>query len=478
MATPIPDNACEFTLAEIAQATGAQVRIGRHAQVTGITTDSRGDLRGKLFVALEGERFDGHCFAERAARDGAAAVLVQRDDVALPADVSVLRVPKTLDALGALGRAHRRRWGGKLVAVAGSAGKTTTKDAIGAALEACEPGSTLVTPGNLNNRVGVPLVLFGLRPEHRFAVIEVGTNQPGEIAQLAAVCEPDVAVLTLIALEHSECLGDLNAIEAEEGSLLAALSEAGAAVVNADDERCCRQLDASLAGTKRSYGTSRHANYRIVLRAFELERSLVAVERPDGTTLRLETSLLGAAGALAVSAAVAVTEVSIGRSPDEVRLARAFVQPALREPGRLRPCELRDGTVVLDDTYNANPASIRSSLETALGLSRARNARLVLVVGEMRELGAFSEEAHREVGQTLAESAPAALIAICGEARRFTEAALERGVEARFADTAEEALAHALELVLPGDVVLVKASRGVRSERVVEGLIQAKGRAA
>jgi UDP-N-acetylmuramoyl-tripeptide--D-alanyl-D-alanine ligase len=472
MATPIPQNDASFTLSEIAHATGGVVRRGGATRVVGVTTDSRSDVAGKLFIALEGERFDGHAFVADVAARGAAAVVVRRD-IDVPEPAGVLRVQSTLEALGSLARQHRRRWGGRLVAIGGSAGKTTTKSAVFAVLDALAPGAVHVSPGNLNNLVGVPMVLLGLAPTHKLAVIEIGTNQRGEVAKLAGVSQPDVALVTLIGIEHAEGIGDLDAIEAEEGDLFRALGPAGVAIGNADDERVQRQMDASAADTRKSYGLSASADYRVIERsALGLERSAVVLARPVGGPLRLETRLLGKPGALAVAAAVAVAE-HVARAP----LTQELVQRGLDrlgagEPGRLRALELADGSVIVDDTYNANPASVLSAVQSAQEIARSRRARLVLVLGEMRELGPLSRSEHEKLGRALASSGAEFLLGIAGDAELIVKNAPLPGT---FVADAAQALALLSEQTRPGDVILVKASRGVRAERVVEALVREKG---
>jgi len=480
MATPIPENRAAFTLAEIAAATGGEVRAGRAQSVAGVTTDSRADVRGKLFVALEGERFDGHAFAETAVRSGAAAVLLGRD-VPLDPEVSVVRVSSAVDGLAALARAHRRRWGGRVVAVAGSAGKTTTKTAIHGLCARLFPEKVHAVRGNLNNLIGVPMVLLGVDPSHQLAVLELGTNRRGEIERLTRMCEPDVAVLTLVDLEHAEGIGDLDAVEAEEGALLAGLGASGTAIANADDARAGRQLEQSPAGARLRYGAALGADYRLLGRtALEARGARLEIERPQGggrAVIRIETSLVGLPGALATLAALAVADVVSASSVDPAVAGAALKQADLGEPGRLEPLELAGRILVLDDSYNANPASVRSSVRTACELAAARSGRAVLVLGEMRELGAFSRAEHESVARDLAGSPAAVLIAISGDAALFVGPAREAGKIAAFAGDTREALPLLLEQVRPGDVVLVKASRGVGAEAVVSGLVQAKGRA-
>jgi UDP-N-acetylmuramoyl-tripeptide--D-alanyl-D-alanine ligase len=476
MATPIPANLAPFSLTEIARTTGAEMRVGTHSEITGITTDSRADVTGKLFVALKGESFDGHRFVADVARAGAHAVLVS-DDVEVPSDVSVVRVRDTLAALGALARQHRRRWGGELVAVAGSAGKTTTKTAIAAALSAA--GTVHSSAGNLNNLVGVPMVLLGLTDEHRFGVVEIGTNQKGEVKKLAAMAEADVAVLTLIAIEHSEGLGDLDEVAEEEAEILRQLGAASTAIGNADDARVHAVLDASPAGTKLTYGTRESADYRVLERTSpKLGRSRLVIERPNVGTVTIETSLCGIPGSLAVAAALAVADRLHGSPVDLSVVERALDRIGAGEPGRLNPIRLGDDSVVIDDTYNANPASVESSVALAAEIARSENGRLVLVIGEMRELGALSVREHASLGTALARSGAAFCVAVAGDAEHLANSARNAGLDAWFAKDADAALKLLEPRLRPRDVILVKASRGVKSERIVDALIAAKGRAA
>ncbi len=478
MATPIPANDARFTLAEVVQATGGQVLSQGNGYCHGVTTDSRAAVGGKLFVALTGESFDGHDFIAAAVEGGAAGVLVSRD-VAAPADAFVVRVESTLHALGALARWHRQRWGGRVVAIGGSAGKTTTRAAVSSLLETVWPGAVHYARGNLNNQVGVPMVLLGAQPQHRVVVVEVGTNARGEVANLAGVCQPDLGLLTLVALEHTEGLGTLDDIETEEGELLAALGAAGTAVANGDDPRAVRQLQSSGATTKLTYGSGPNCDYRLLERTLlDLGKMRLGLERPTDqgrAQLEVECGTIGLPGALAAVAALAVADRTTSTVVGADLATRALCSPHAFESGRLRPVLCADGTVVVDDTYNANPASVRSSVDTAWELARARSSRLVLVIGEMRELGSCSAREHAAIGRFVAEIGAAALIGVSGDSRHAVSAAGDAGLDAVFSPDAESALGLALERVQPGDVVLVKASRGVRAERVVSGLCDARG---
>jgi len=476
MASLIPPNSADFSLSEVATVCAGTL-LGASAECVGVTTDTRAELRGQLFVALKGERFDGHDFALQALEQGAAGVVVERE---LPGLRSGVLVGSTLSALGALAAAHRQRWAKRIVGVAGSAGKTTTRSAITALLGALHPGAVHFASGNLNNLIGVPMVLLGLKPEHSVGVVEIGTNAPGEVRALSVMAKPDLAVLTLIGIEHSEGLGDLDGIEREEGEIWSGLGSEGIAIANADDERVQRTLQTVSHVRSLSYGFAEGANYRLRARTpSALGGSSLEVERRTAfaqDTIRIETSLLGEAGAYATLAALAV-----GEWLSQAALAPELVSGALSaagEPGRLTPIELKDGTVVLDDSYNSNPASVKSSLATAREIARVRSARLVLVIGEMRELGALAAEQHAEVGTWLAESGAGLLVAVMGDAELFVAPARSAGIDASFAENSEQALEILLAGITPKDVVLVKASRGVRAERLVRGLCDAKGRAA
>jgi UDP-N-acetylmuramoyl-tripeptide--D-alanyl-D-alanine ligase len=466
----IPENTAPFTLSEVLSSTSGRAS-GLDAAIVfqGVGTDTRADLGGKLFVALTGERYDAHDYLAQAAAAGARAAVVEREVPGAP--LPLVKVSSTLSALGDLAQLHRRRFGGKIVAIGGSAGKTTTRSAVGALLEVAAPGAVHQTSGNLNNLIGVPHVLFGLDSNQRFAVIEVGTNLPGEVRRLMEIVEPDLSVLTLVDVEHTEGLGDLDGVEREEGDLFACLPPGATAIGNADDVRVARQLERARVSRRLGYGLGENGAVRVVERVRRgLTGQSLRVALPS-REVELDVPLLGDAGAYAALAALSVLEIVAPEAlTNSGALSRALGRAG--EPGRLRPLELADGTVVLDDTYNANPPSVLSSIAAARDLATARNARLVLVLGEMRELGSASKGEHERVGRSLAESEAAAVVAIGGDALLYAEGARAAGIPAEFAADSSVAVATVLERVRPGDVVLVKASRGVRAERVVEGLVR------
>lgn len=476
MSTPIPDNRAAFSVAEILEATGGELVSGpRELSLCGVGTDSRKDLQGAVFLALSGERFDAHDFVPKALEQGAGALIVGRP-VSAPETVAVIQVSDTLVALGQLSVFHRRRWGGKVVAIGGSAGKTTTKSAISAALEAVCPGQVHTTPGNLNNRVGAPLVMLGLTSSHRVAVVELGTNLRGEIALLGEAVEPDIAVLTLIAFEHAEGIGDIDAIELEEGDLLAALPASGTAIVNGDDDRVRRQLERCPAQSALTYGLDEDADYRLTAR---LPRGVsgaeLSVARRDGSTATVSTPLLGEPGALATLAALAVCDTVGAQQVSDAAFSQALAAGSVGETGRLVPLAGIEDTLVLDDSYNANPASVRSSLQVARELADERDSELVIILGEMRELGPTSAEEHAALAPDLQAVKPTLLLLVGAEAAPLHEAMT--GIDHQLASDAESVV-ELLEMtnVPRGSVILVKGSRGVGLERVVSLLAHDKER--
>lgn len=477
MATPIPGNHAEFSLAEVCQVcaavpNAAASKLASETRFSGIGTDTRASLDGKLFVALRGEHFDAHDYLSEAFKRGARAALIERNVQAADreTDFPTLRVDSTLGGLSALAHAHRLRWAKPLIAVAGSAGKTTTRSLIAALLLRLHAGRVHFPLGNLNNRIGVPMVLFGLLPEHDLAVVEIGTNETGEVEALAKACAPNVGILTLIDLEHTAGLGDLDAIEEEEAALFRFTSDL--AVGNGDDERVRRRVQLASAPRKLLYGYGNQNDYRVLEALLEDAptglQMRVRIRRAEGPELSFVTPFLGRPGVLASVAALATAEAlgCVELGADE--LEAAFFDPGARQSGRLQPLVLTDGTVVIDDSYNANPISVLCGLEFAAELAQLKQGRLHAVLGEMRELGAMSKDEHRKVGAALPNYPLSSLVAVSGDARYFVSAQV---ANCCFVDDSEQALSVLRTQLRPGDVVLVKASRGVHAERVVHGLI-------
>lgn len=470
MATPIPENRARFTFAEIAEALGLPTPEDGARVAFGVATDSRVDLTGKVFVALVGERFDGHEHVLQALERGAVAVVVERPvEVSVPAIAAVptFVVASTLDALGQLARAHLRRCDAKVVAIAGAAGKTSTRAATQALLEQELGEALLCTPGNLNNRIGVPMVALQVNATHRVVVLEVGTNFPGEVRALTQIVEPDVAVLTLIALEHTEGLGDLDGVEREESEILA--TGPLVAIGNGDDERVRRCVLGGRASRALLYGFSDDCDYRVLEHRFQGSKTWVRYRTPAGE-FALELPWLPKTAVLAMMAGLATSEVVLGRSLPAANLARAASSSTWRVPGRMIPTTLGNGILILDDSYNSNPASLRAAVQTARDVALDRSARLHLVLGEMRELGALSEQQHRELGSELSQLDLRSLTAVSGDARHFSSGE-PGGRHDAFFERSVDAIEHVRALLEPGAVVLVKGSRGTRTDLIVNALV-------
>jgi len=457
-----------FTAAELAAATGGRWLGAPPAEVVGVSTDTRTIAHGSLFVALVGERFDAHTFLAEAASRGAAAVVVREAWAAagntppLPA----LAVPDTLPALGAIARHHRRRFGIPVVGVTGSNGKTTTREMIAAIL--ATRGPVLKTEGNLNNEIGVPLTLLGLGPEHRSAVIEMGMSARGEIDRLARIAEPQVGAVTMVGEAHLETLGSLDAIADAKAELYLALPPNGIAIANADDGRIYPRAKAS--GRKLLTFSALPGVGDVTLVA-------IAPTVDDGLrfTLAIGTrefpvhvpGLVGAHNAMNAACAAAAA-AALGCTDREIVAGLAEVRPVGR---RLRVETLPSGLLLLDDCYNANPASMSAALRALADLATARKRRRVAVLGDMLELGALEAEGHARIGAEAARAGLSALATFGPRARGLAEAARRAGLEAFHTEDLAALVGWARSTLHPtADALLVKASRGMKLERLVEAL--------
>ncbi len=483
VATQLPKNHAPFSIADVLAATGGRlVHAGREpdAIAVGVSTDSRAVEAANVFVAIVGERFDGHDHVAKAAQQG-ARVIVSSRALADVGDASVVMVENTTKALGGLARFHRRRWGygsvgptsfegaasstaeparrprRTIVAITGSAGKTTTRHAT-ASLLASLGRRVHSSAGNLNNAIGVPLTLLGLTSEHDVGVVEIGTNSRGEIAHGASISEPDVAVLTLVAEAHTQGIGSVWDVAAEKGDIFASLRRWGTAIANGDDARARAQLPRSPARAYVTYGASPDAAVRLLSRAPEGLRGTRLGIAHGAARIEALVPLLGQAGAYAALAAVAVA-LALDPSVSPENLARGLSSIGPSEPGRLAALELADGTILIDDAYNANPASMLASIEAASEIARSLDRRLVLVLGAMFELGPESAAQHAKVGDA-ARASGASIIAVSGEAKLFVQGA-EDPKSAVFVSDVDSAMLALESLLRPRDVVLVKASNSV-----------------
>jgi len=496
MATAIPENRASFTAAEIALATGGVLLAGEpDAIARGVCTDSRAVRAGNLFVGLRGENFDGRRFVDQAVAAGAAVLLV---DGPVRANVAVVVVADTLEALGRLAALHRERWErshdgrAAIIGITGSAGKTTTKELCAASVAASiGDAAVLATRGNLNNRIGVPMTLFGLTEEHRVAVIEMGTSVRGEIAALCAIARPDVSVLVNVGVAHAEGLALEGAspregVAREKGAITAAAGSF--AIVCADDAWASATLVYASEGVEAfSFGRSERARYRLCDVAFEESgHPRVTIERPalrpsqidERARITFALPILGDVAALDAAGALAAADAALeilDQDCVEVTLLEKTLARRVRSvPGRLALRRRVDGALVLDDTYNASPDAFVASLEVARRLADGARRRLIVIAGEMRELGAHAAESHERVGRAIVAADPQLVVTLGGLADAYADAAARAGlVVERFAD-ARSASAIA-DQIAASDLVFVKASRGVTAEICVDAILARGG---
>jgi UDP-N-acetylmuramoyl-tripeptide--D-alanyl-D-alanine ligase len=477
MATPIPENHATFTLDAIAAAVKGDIvrRAGDRATFEGVTSDSRAVRPGSAFFALRGETHDGHAFVPRVVAAGAGVVVVERGRGAdAPGGASVVEVANALIAWGDLARAHLERWRAadparRVVAITGSAGKTTTKELTAKLLGAVGPCH--FTAGNLNNRVGVPAVVFALEDRHRYCVLEMGMSVPGEIAAIAGIARPDVAVVVNVGVAHAEGVGGREGVMREKGAVYRALLEDGVAVVNADDDFATRAALGTRAGRTLRFGRAEGADYRLTeRRARGAAGSTVTFACPS-RVVDMTLPIPGEAAAIDLAAAVAAQEAASGVCLSAERIDRALAEVQIA--GRARVRTLGGGTLVIDDTYNANPGSVRAALATLSEIAGGR--RMVAVLGEMKELGALARDEHEALGDPIADAGVALAIGCGGLVDLALARAETRGIAVVFAADTDEAAREAVQRVRPGDAVLIKGSRSVGAERVVAELVRSLG---
>lgn len=403
-------------------------------------------------------------------------MLVVERDVEV-SGASVVRVTSTLKALRDLARAHLAKWralGGTrwTIAITGSAGKTTTRVATQALFERLFPGEVHATKGNLNNLVGAPMAAFGLTAAHRYGVFEIGTNRPGEIEALATMIEPDAGLITLVAEAHIEELGSLEGVAHEKAALFRALREDGCAIGNGDNDLVRARIETSPARSKALYGTREDSVVRVVSRSpLGLDRSRLRIS-VSGDSMDVVTPLLGEAGALACAAAISAARSCPGVTLDETIVNEAFASCEVGGgAGRLVPMIVGDDIALIDDSYNANPASMKASIRAAKEIAADQGRRLVLVLGEMRELGVVAESAHDEIGAFAREIGAGLVISVGALARRYGLQLEGSSITHTSVSTAEEASKVARDQIHRGDLVLVKGSRGIGTDAVVRALM-------
>jgi UDP-N-acetylmuramoyl-tripeptide--D-alanyl-D-alanine ligase len=453
-----------FTVSEIVSAVGGTVTGVADAQVLGVSTDSRSVESGELFVPLRGERFDGHQFIVGALARGVRVLLAEQgryDLNTLPTGISCITVTDTLQALGDLAALHRNRFSLPVVAITGSNGKTTTKEMLAAILRCT--GEGLKTAGNLNNLIGLPRMVFQLSESHKWAVLEMGMSEPGEIDRLAEIARPDVGVITNVAPAHLQSMGSVAAVASAKGELFLRLCQGSTAVFNADDHLVA-ELPTPPGVRRISFGLA-----TADVRAEKIESLGRAGQSFDLTlptgVVTVKMKVFGRHNVLNALAAAAVAH-QLGLGPDEIRKGLESFSPVEK---RFSPEDI-NGILLIDDSYNANPASMRAALTTIADLKGA--GRGIAVLGDMLEMGASSLTAHEEIG-SLAARCVERLYLLGEMAESVARGAVAGGLPAEsiiLAKSHAEIVDDVSDAMRPGDCILVKGSRGMRMETVAEGI--------
>lgn len=458
-------------LAEILAAVKGRAVMGRATgAVTGVSVDSRTVREGQLFVALHGERFDGHQFVSQALKRKAGAALIQagrlaRKEIKNQGRALVIEVPDSLKALGELAAYVRQKFSLPLVAITGSNGKSTTKEMVAAILKLTGP--VLKSPGNYNNLVGLPLTLLSLSSQYKWAVVELGMNRPGEIKRLSEISRPDVAVVTNIGPVHLEGLGNLEEVAKAKGEILAGLRENGTIVFNADDPVCCRlfgraryqrlSFGMNNAGAKVSVGD--YVNHGL--------QGMEAVFKVGGKTINVVLKACGRHNLENATAAAAVAK-SLGTP---LHLIKEGLERCELLGRRTEVVFLNGGITLIDDSYNANPRSMEAALQFVQEVGRGK--RRVALLGDMLELGDYATEAHCRLGSQAVEVGIDRLLFLGRYGLTVAKGAMKAGLCSKaigLCHDYEEATTLLAELLREGDILLVKASRAVGLEKVVESL--------
>lgn len=457
------------TLAQVAHATGAVVPpAAADAVVSRVTTDSREVAPGDLFVALVGERHDGHDHAAEAVARGAVAVLADRDLAGVP----TVRVEDTVRALGRLAHdlLHRLQGDGSpdVVGITGSVGKTSTKDLLAHVLAASGP--TVAPPGSFNNDIGLPSTVLRCDRSTRYLVLELGSRGIGHIARLTEVARPRVGVVLGVGSAHVGEFGSVENIARAKAELVQALPTAGAggvAVLNGDDAHV-RAMAGLTTASVLTYGTGP---------GLDVRASRITLDPRARPSFRLELDgghddvTLQFTGEPAVGHALASVAAAVALGVETEAAVAALRSAAPVSAGRMRVTTTADGVVVIDDSYNASPESVAAALRSVAAMTRPPGARTWAVLGEMRELGASSVTEHRAVGRLVAQLGTDRLVVVGDSAREILQGAVEEGGAGAMVTDAAAAIALLTDELRPGDHVLVKASRAVGLDRVAAALV-------
>lgn len=447
----------KLPLWRVAEFAGARGDFDQDVVAMGYSIDSRTLNHGDLFIAIPGERFDGHEYVEEALEKGAAGALVQTGKRVNGDPRRLLHVEDTVKALQSLGAAARRLWGKPLLAVTGSAGKTTTKEILAEILST--RFRVMKSSGNLNNHLGLPLQLLKLEAEHDLAVVEMGMNHAGEISALGKLAHHDLAVVTAVAPVHLEFFDSLREIARAKYEIIETLHPGGTAVLNADDDYVC-QFGRDFKGRVVTFGIRRSADVsaqKIQLNGAEgstFELVAGSVREPVKFPLVGEHNIYNALAAAAAA-------MDRGITPSQAAGALSVMKPADKR-GQIVQI---GGATIINDAYNSNPRALEAMIDTLASMKAERH---ILIAGEMLELGPTADMLHRECGLHAAKKKIDLVIGVRGMAKGLAEAACGAGSQAQFMETPEQAGEWLVHNLRAGDAVLLKASRGVKLERALE----------
>jgi UDP-N-acetylmuramoyl-tripeptide--D-alanyl-D-alanine ligase len=448
----------KLPLSRVAEFLSAAGEFDHQALAQGYSIDSRTIQTGQLFFAVKGEHMDGHDFVDQALEKGAVAAIIRKDQLArYTVKTRLITVDDTLAALQTLATAVRRLWGKPLVGVTGSTGKTTTKEAVAHVL--ATRFRVLKSEGNFNNHFGLPLMLLKLEPEHDLAVIEMGMSHAGEIAALAKIAQPEIGVVTNVAPVHLEFFESVAGIARAKYELVEALPANGTAVLNAEDEYVS-QFGRDFRGKVVLYGLRATADIRAEnIQPLGSEGSTFDVV-VGSSREKAVLHLVGTHNSYNALAAIAVG-LERGLSPSETVAALATLAPADK---RGQVVKLGNITII-NDCYNSNPKALEAMVDALAAMPAKRR---IVVGGAMLELGPAGDDLHREAGRYIADKKIDVLLGVQGQAQLMVDAASQAGKRAEFVATPEEAGAWLARETRAGDVVLLKASRGVKLERALE----------
>lgn len=460
-----------WTCEDILDATGAVLLSGKGDRIfSAIATDSRKNLQKALFIALRGENHDGHDFLEKALSGGCTGILMEKSrwQEASPflrnAGLSVFGVDDTVKALGQLARHRLSLFGSKVLAVTGSNGKTSTKEMLGCIFR--KAGSCLVTEGNFNNEIGLPLTLFRLEPHDDWAILELGMNHPGEMERLSAICQPDMAIITRIAPAHLEGLGSVEGVARAKGEILSHMKKGGLILINGSDP------NSKLIPMKEGidilrFGRQEHCDFYMKDLQCHAMGSSFTLHRKDKPPLAITLMVPGAMMAENALAAAAAA-LNAGIPEDLVQKGLASFKGFT---GRFQPIATPAGFTIINDTYNANPDSMEAALSQAVRM--ADPGRCFAILGSMGELGDDAASLHRHVGILAAQKGIHALYTCGPHGKDFAEGARSAGMKKVFCNDKDQLATMLFPELKPSDRVLVKGSRSMTMESVVDQLLQA-----